>query len=94
MDDLANAMIKHPSMLIQLIAFTDSRGNAVNNYKLSQKRAERVKKYLTDNGVEALRVIALGEGETNIINHCLDGVECSPADHEVNNRIEILGIED
>lgn len=94
MDDLANAMIKHPSMLIQLIAYTDARGNAVTNYKRSQKRAEMVKKYLTDKGVEALRVIALGEGETNIVNRCLDGVDCSPSEHEVNNRIEILGIED
>ena len=94
MEDLAEAMIKHPSMLIQLIAYTDSRGNAVTNYKKSQKRAEMVKKYLTDKGVEALRIIALGEGETNIINHCLDGVDCSPSEHEANNRIEILGIED
>lgn len=94
LDDLAAAMIHYPSMLIQLISYTDARGNAVSNYRASQKRADAIKNYLTNKGVEALRVIAVGEGENKIVNRCIDGVFCEEVEHAVNNRIEILGIED
>ena len=54
----ANLQIKW----IQVEGHTDSRGNAANNRKLSQKRAQAVVDYLVAKGVDAKRLIAVGYG--------------------------------
>ena len=43
---------------------TDNRGSAAYNLKLSQKRADYVKRYVIDNArIDANRVVAIGKGE-------------------------------
>lgn len=94
LSDLSSAMKAYSTMLIQLIGYTDARGNAVQNFRKSQARAENLKKYLIEQGVESDRIITLGEGENKILNQCTDGVECLDYEHNINNRIEISCISD
>ncbi|MCB0663916.1 MAG: OmpA family protein, partial [Saprospiraceae bacterium] len=89
LDALATLMRKYPSMEIELIAHTDSRGSDEFNQSLSLARAESAKDYLTRNGVQKDRITAFGYGESQLRNECEDGVECSDEDHAFNRRTEV-----
>lgn len=89
LDALATLMRKYPSMEIELIAHTDSRGSDEFNQSLSLARAESAKEYLTRNGVERERVTAFGYGESQLRNDCADGVECEEEEHAFNRRTEV-----
>lgn len=89
LDALATLMRKYPSMEIELIAHTDSRGSDEFNQSLSLARAESAKDYLTRNGVTKERITAFGYGESQLRNECEDGVECTDEDHAFNRRTEV-----
>ncbi len=59
---------KYPDSKVSLEGYTDSRGSDKYNLKLSQRRADAVKKYLVENGHEkADRITAEGKGKANPI---------------------------
>jgi outer membrane protein OmpA-like peptidoglycan-associated protein len=62
--ELVNVLKKRPNYRIQISGHTDNVGDAASNQRLSLARAEAVKKFLTDNGIEDARIIALGFGAT------------------------------
>ena len=86
---LSQLMKQYPSMEVELIAHTDSRGNDQYNLELSLKRAESARRYLIQQGIQQGRIKALGYGETQIRNRCADGVECSDDEHQYNRRTEV-----
>ncbi len=49
--------------LVEVQGHTDNKGVAANNKKLSQERAEAVKKYLVGKGIAAERLTAVGYGD-------------------------------
>jgi len=62
LDNLAEVLKAYPNVHIRLEGHTDNKGNANNNLKLSQARAETVKGYLLNKGIEANRLAAKGFG--------------------------------
>ncbi len=48
---------------VEILGHTDSQGPAAFNLKLSQQRADAVLTFLTDNGISAARLTAIGKGE-------------------------------
>jgi hypothetical protein len=82
-------LLDHPDYNIQLFSYTDSRGSDAYNLKLSMRRAQSAKDFLIVEGIEASRITAKGFGETNLINNCVNGVECSDEEHSLNRRTEI-----
>jgi len=64
LNNVVSIMKDNPSYKLTIDGHTDSQGDDGKNLTLSQKRAEAVKKYLTDRGVEASRLTAQGFGET------------------------------
>jgi len=54
-----------PAAKISLTGYADSIGPEAYNLKLSKRRAESVKKYLVENGIDAARLISDGKGEAN-----------------------------
>jgi len=54
---------KYPDSKVALEGHTDSRGTDKYNLKLSQRRADAVKKYLVDKGEKVERITAEGKGE-------------------------------
>ncbi len=64
LDDVAAIVVAHPELTsIRIEGHTDSRGGSADNLDLSQRRADSVKRYLMEQGVEADRLEAVGYGE-------------------------------
>nr|MBP6620113.1 OmpA family protein [Leadbetterella sp.] len=95
LDKLVNTLKKYPNMIIEVSSHTDTRGNALINLKLSESRAKEVFKYITSRGIDKSRVKSVGKGESEPLNACSDGVQCTEAEHQRNRRTEfkILKIE-
>ena len=86
LDTLVTMLNENPDIYVEIGSHTDSRGSHNYNEILSQGRAESVVKYLIQKGIDYKRLGAKGYGETKLINHCADGVECSEEDHQENRR--------
>jgi len=89
LDSAIHASRISKTVKIQVSAHTDSRGSAEYNQKLSERRAFVVKQYLMKKGVAKSRIISNGLGETQLLNQCSDGVECTDEQHQQNRRVEI-----
>jgi outer membrane protein OmpA-like peptidoglycan-associated protein/tetratricopeptide (TPR) repeat protein len=87
LDKLVQLMKENP-VSVELGSHTDSRGSREYNIDLSQKRAESAVRYITLQGIPLSRITAKGYGESQLINHCSDGVACSAAEHQENRRTE------
>jgi outer membrane protein OmpA-like peptidoglycan-associated protein len=88
LDSLAEVLKANPTITVELMAHTDSRGTEEYNSKLSQRRADAAVKYLTGKGVAKNRMTPKGYGETMLTNNCRDGEVCDEASHQANRRTE------
>jgi len=67
-DDMAAVMKKYPELNIIIEGHTDNVGGAAYNKKLSQRRADAVKKYMVEKcGIDAKRLSTIGFGEEKSI---------------------------
>lgn len=89
LDRIAAFMNEKPTIEIELSGHTDSKSGDAFNLQLSQKRADNAKEYLISKGIMAERIQSVGYGESRLLNHCKDGVECSEEEHAINRRIEV-----
>ena len=69
---------------------TDSRASHAYNVTLAQNRAQSTVDYIISRGIMSERITAKGFGETQLLNRCSDGVECSEGEHQVNRRTEFV----
>lgn len=67
LDEMATGLIANPGLKIEIQGHTDSTGSAAYNQRLSQRRADAVREYLIDHGVNADQVVARGYGESEPI---------------------------
>ncbi|MEM9456692.1 MAG: OmpA family protein [Myxococcota bacterium] len=83
LDGAAKVLADYPGLRVEISGHTDSRGKYKKNMKLSQDRADSVKKYLTDKGIDASRIETRGAGPDQPIgdNKTKDG-------RQQNRRIE------
>lgn len=81
----------YPNMTIRIESHTDSRGPAVYNRSLSEKRAKSTYNYLVQHGVEQARIVSYaGYGEEKLVNNCDGTVRCTKAQHELNRRTQFI----
>lgn len=82
-------MTEVPALKIEIVGHTSNEGNEKHNEKLSVKRAEAVKKYLTQKGIESSRMKTKGLGSSNPMaeNTSEDG-------KSLNRRIEFVVTDD
>lgn len=83
---LIDMMKKSENLIIAINSHTDSRGSDEYNLDLSQRRAQSVVNYLIENGIDSMRLQAKGFGETQLLNRCKNGVNCSDEEHQLNRR--------
>jgi OOP family OmpA-OmpF porin len=58
----------NPAIKIQIEGHTDNVGSTGANQKLSEQRADAVKRFLISKGVEASRISTVGYGASKPIN--------------------------
>ncbi len=89
LDELVELMIKNPELKIEVNAHTESIGDDRDNMVFSIKRATAVAGYLIRKGIATDRLKVMGYGETQLLNHCSNGIPCTDSEHIINQRIEI-----
>jgi outer membrane protein OmpA-like peptidoglycan-associated protein len=64
LDTVAETLAANPSVNVEIQGHTDNFGVPAENQALSQSRAETVRTYLVDKGIDASRLTAVGFGDT------------------------------
>jgi outer membrane protein OmpA-like peptidoglycan-associated protein len=93
LNKLIAIMKDNPSWKVELGSHTDARGSDSYNEILSQKRSDSAVGYIINNGIGKDRIIAKGYGESQLVNHCKNGVECTDEVHRQNRRTEFKILE-
>ncbi len=88
MDKVVAIMKANPNLNIELSSHTDSRAADKFNLALSQKRAKFAVDYIISKGIESKRLMAVGYGESKLINKCGNNVNCTEEEHAQNRRTE------
>ncbi|MFK7757395.1 MAG: OmpA family protein [Flavobacteriales bacterium] len=86
LDELASMLTVNPGVNLYVNAHTDARGSNDYNDALSESRAESVRKYLSNRGIDPSRLQLSWFGEEQLTNACADGVNCEENAHELNRR--------
>jgi len=84
LDEVAQMLIDHPKLVIQLEGHTDKQGSMSKNMELSQERVDQVKDYLVDKGVGKSRVKTKAFGGTKPLS-----ADKTPEARNLNRRVEI-----
>ncbi|MDG1933495.1 MAG: OmpA family protein [Flavobacteriales bacterium] len=63
LDNLAEALLDNPEVIIELKSHTDFVGSSLQNKRLSQKRADACVEYLISKGIKTEQLVARGMGE-------------------------------
>lgn len=82
-DGLAAALSKHPGDSITVVVYTDNSGTDAKNLKLSQHRADHIKKELVKQGLSVDRVMVEGKGSADPV-----AANDTEADRAQNRRAE------
>lgn len=86
LNGLVYLLNENPDVKVEIGSHCDARGDDAYNRTLSVARAESVKTYLVNQGIDEARLTFQGYGESQIINKCQNGIECSEEEHEQNRR--------
>ena len=87
---IKSVLEEYPTMILEIRSHTDSRDTAENNQILSTKRAESTVNWFIENGINPNRISSKGFGESQLLNQCNDGINCSESEHQLNRRSEFI----
>jgi outer membrane protein OmpA-like peptidoglycan-associated protein len=82
---LSGIVLSYPTLKLSVQGYTDSTGGQAFNQTLSEKRAESVRDYLVQQGLDAGSITATGFGDANPI-----GDNSTAAGRQQNRRVEII----
>jgi peptidoglycan-associated lipoprotein len=83
-ENAAKALMEKPNLQVLLTGFCDWRGTTEYNLALGEKRANSVRDYLIQLGVEPRRISVLSRGDLDAV------VGATPAQMALERRVEIL----
>jgi len=84
LDRIALFMVDHPTYRLSIAGHTDARGNPDENERLSQLRAEAIRKYIEQKGkLKPNRIDSMGYGSTKPLKD-----EATEEDAKTNRRVE------
>ena len=67
LNNIVQVMKENPAYKLTIAGHTDNQGDDAKNMALSQSRANSVKAYLIENGIDAMRLTAIGFGESQAV---------------------------
>jgi outer membrane protein OmpA-like peptidoglycan-associated protein len=82
---LASFLNKYPARTAVIEGYTDSIGSENYNQNLSQRRADSVRSYLVNHGIDSTRLTASGKGKSAPI-----GDNSSSTGRQQNRRVEVI----
>jgi outer membrane protein OmpA-like peptidoglycan-associated protein len=82
--ELSKQLQENPNLVVELEGYTDSTGDGPYNIQLSQRRAEAVRRFLVEKGVEIHRIHSIGLGD---IKPSADNT--TPKGREQNRRVMV-----
>jgi len=82
---LAQELRQRPGLRLEIAGHTDNVGEASRNLRLSQQRAQVVRRYLVQQGIDSLRLTARGYGGTHPVADNRD-----PQQRPRNRRVEVV----
>jgi len=88
LDRLYKVLKNNPELFLEVAGHTDSVGDDNDNLKLSQMRADAIKNYLVNKGIDPKRFFTVGYGEEFPI-----GPNSTEEGRKMNRRTEIVIIE-
>ena len=90
LEKILDVLNNNPTMKLDIRSHTDSRATHQYNEALSNRRAKSTIDWLVKNGVAKNRLTGKGYGETQLVNGCSDGVQCTEEEHQMNRRSEFI----
>jgi OOP family OmpA-OmpF porin len=84
LDNVATILKANATLKLVVEGHTDSVGKPASNLVLSQKRADAVKNYLVQKGLDANRLEAIGYGQERVVAD-----NSTPAGRAANRRVEL-----
>jgi len=85
LDKLVAFLNKYPERSVAIQGYTDSVGTEDFNQRLSERRADSVKSYLTGQGIGSTRLSALGKGRSDPVAD-----NDSATGRQQNRRVEVI----
>ena len=85
LDEVGTTLLEYPKTDVAVVGQASSDGSDDYNQELSERRANSVRSYLINSGVQSVRLQAIGMGETQPIAD-----NATQAGREANRRVEIL----
>jgi outer membrane protein OmpA-like peptidoglycan-associated protein len=89
LDEVVDVLKQNPKITLEVQGHTDNIGGAVYNQGLSQKRAESVKTYLVQHGIDSSRLTSKGYGLTRPLLP-----NTSEANRALNRRVQFIRTEE
>ncbi len=83
LDGFIRTMSDNPSLEVELGGHTDNRGSSKLNFELSRKRADKIKEYLVEKGINGKRISTKGYGGSKPIAN-----NNNPETRKLNRRVE------
>jgi outer membrane protein OmpA-like peptidoglycan-associated protein len=90
LEKILDVLNNNPTMKLDIRSHTDSRATFEYNEALSNRRAKSTIQWLIKNGIAKNRLSGKGYGETQLVNNCSDGVQCTEEQHQMNRRSEFI----
>lgn len=87
---IVEVMKANPTINVDVRSHTDSRQTHKYNEALSDRRAKSTVAWMVNEGIDKSRLTGKGYGETQLVNNCADGIECTEAEHDLNRRSEFI----
>ena len=81
---LVDFLKQYPKRKVLVEGYTDSKGSASHNQKLSERRADAVRTALVDNGIDEDRITTRGYGKAFPVAE-----NDTPSNRQMNRRVEI-----
>ncbi|WP_241759083.1 OmpA family protein [Pyxidicoccus parkwayensis] len=85
LDGIAKYLKAHPRLSVSIEGHTDNTGPEELNRRLSQQRADMVRRYLIQHGVAGSRLVAKGYGPSRPLNG-----NGTPEEQRLNRRVEFI----